>query len=132
LNIYFYNIGSNAGSNSSSTFSINTYYPNLIEFSNVFKKLVSLNLVTYKLVSFPNALMNLFAYPCGSIINGHLLQLNMNIPLSIDKLSAGNPASYHSLIVTSSANIRYNVKLSETGIYNSLQLFTHFVIISYL
>jgi len=66
------------------------------------------------------------------MIKGHLLQLYMKIPLSIERLSAGRPASYHSLIWTSSVKILYNVKSSDTGISNSLHLRIHDYNISYL
>ena len=132
MKTYFIKIGSNDGSISSSIFSINTDWPNLIEFSRVFKKLLSLNLVTWRFESFPKVLIHLLAYPWGSITNGHLLQLKINIPLSIDKLSAGNPASYHSLIVTSSTKILCNEKLSDTGMFYSLQFPIHFFTISTL
>lgn len=116
MNIYFNKIGSSAGSKSSSIFSNRTGYPNLIAFSKVFKKLDSVSFVICRLLSEPIFLIHLFAYPYGSITKGHLRQLNIKIPFSIDKSSAGRPCSYHSLIYTSSDNILCRLKSFETGI----------------
>lgn len=124
LTICFNKIGSRAGSRISSMFSSRTGYPNRIEFSKVFKKFGSVNFVVCILFSAPKFFIHLLAYPWGSIIRGHLLQLKMKIPFSIDNLSAGRPYSCHSLTWTSSERILWRVKLSATGIFFSLKSFT--------
>ena len=62
-----------------------------MQFSNVFKKLDSVNLVIYKLLSFCNLLIHLLPYDYGSISNGQRLQLKINIPFYVESESAGNP-----------------------------------------
>jgi len=101
-------IGSNAGSNSSPMFSKSTHFPNWIANSKLLSKLPSDNLNTssYTAVSglVPRFLTNLLAWVYGSIMRGHLLDLNMIIPFSIERLSLGRPATVHILIITSSPN----------------------------
>jgi hypothetical protein len=46
-------------------------------------------------------------------MRGHLLALNTIIPLSIEKLSDGNPFRFQCLIVTGSPNIYYNEKILD-------------------
>lgn len=97
--------GSRDGSSYYYTFSIKTICPFLIAFSKIFKKLASLSLVIWILWSLLMFLIHLLAWPWGSIINGHLLQLKMKIPLSVDKESVGKPCYCQSLIWTSSERI---------------------------
>lgn len=42
--------------------------------------------------------MNLFAYDCGSIMRGHLRDLNIMIAFSIERLSLGSDAAVHVLV----------------------------------
>lgn len=76
-------------------------------------------------VFLPRFLINLFAYVYGSIINGHLLDLNIIIPFSIDKLSLGNPATDHVLINTSSPNTFFMVTALLCLIYRCLIFYLH-------
>jgi hypothetical protein len=110
LNVCFKRIGSRTASSSSPTFSSNTGLPNLIAFSNVLKlykytlyprstepnnryltKSGLDSLITSNPRSFSRLLIHLLACPCGSIMRGHLRELNTIVAFSIDKASAGSP-----------------------------------------
>jgi hypothetical protein len=62
-------------------------------------------------------------------MRGHLLQLKMKIPLSVDKVSVGSPYYCQSLICTYYDNILSNKYLSETGISKALHLSFQSIII---
>lgn len=100
--------GYSEGSSYSSTFSINTIWPFLIAFYKIFRKLTSLNFVIWSFWSLLIFLIHLLACPWGSIIRGHLRQLYINIPLSVDKESVGRPCYCQSLICTYSERILYS------------------------
>ena len=124
---YYKRIGSNAGSRFSPTFSKSTHFPNWIAISKPLNRFGSDCLKTSKPVSifFPKFLINLFAYVYGSIIRGHLLDLNIIIPFSTDNLSEGSPATPHYLIVTSSPKTLLIVIFSDNLIPSSLILSLH-------
>lgn len=46
-------------------------------------------------------LIHLLAWPWGSMISGHLRQLKMKMPLSVESASVGRPFYCQSLICTS-------------------------------
>ena len=59
--------------------------------------------------------MNLLAWPCGSIISGHLFVTDMMMPFSIEKASAGRPSMFHCRTVTGSARIFERVQSGVKG-----------------
>ena len=63
--------------------------PNLKAFSNVFKKLLSVNVVILNFLAL-NVLINSVACPAGSIIKGYLLNLCNMVAFSKQILSLGN------------------------------------------
>lgn len=119
----FPKIGYREGSSSSSMFYIKTVWPFLMAFSRILRKLGSESLVTCICWSLYILLIHLFACPCGSMIKGHLLQLKIKIPLSVDKVSVGSPYYCQSLICTYSDRILSSRYLSDTGIWSDLHFY---------
>lgn len=97
MTIYYCKIDSRLGSKSVPTFSNKTILPNYTDNSIVFIKLGSFIFIISipSLCSLPIFLINLLAYVYGSIINGHLLDLSIIIPFSVEVSSLGNPAIFH-------------------------------------
>jgi hypothetical protein len=65
-------------------------------------------------------------------MRGHLLALNTMIPLSIEKLSEGNPLRFQCLIVTGSPSIYCNENIFEAfnlALFNS---YYQFLIVEFL
>ena len=81
-------------------------------------------MITCKLFDFSIALTHLFACPWGSIISGQRRALAIMMPLSMLKLSLGNPAMPHSRIATGSPRHLMRENLAEDWIPASLHLFT--------
>lgn len=54
--------------------------------------------------------------PCGSISNGHLLELLTMMPLSTEKESTGRPAMFQARILTGSPRVVLRENVSEQGI----------------
>ena len=69
--------------------------------------------------------------PCGSIIKGHLLELDTTIPLSMEKESTGSPAMCQALILTGSPSVALTEKFLEHKIFLSLHIFNQSLIHSY-
>mmetsp|Transcript_25019 Transcript_25019/g.61993 ORF Transcript_25019/g.61993 Transcript_25019/m.61993 type:complete len:211 (-) Transcript_25019:193-825(-) len=69
--------------------------------------------------------IHLFAWPCGSIINGHRRATEVTMPLSIEKESVGNPCIFQPRILTGSPTISCKSNLSEEGRRLSLHNFIH-------
>lgn len=92
-------------------------------FYSIFRKLGSESLVTCICWSLYILFIHLLACPWGSMINGHLLQLKMKIPLSVDSVSVGRPYYCQSRICTYSERILSSRYLSETGICNDLHFY---------
>ena len=82
--------------------------------------------------SLPKFLMNLFAWFYGSIMSGHLRDLNIMIPFSIDRLSLGREAAVHILVLTGSSSKDFIVMLSEQSMCNLLIPSLHWASSSYL
>jgi hypothetical protein len=61
--------------------------------------------------------IHLFAYPCGSMHNGHLLDLNKINAFSMEKLSLGNPSIFQALILTGSPTTYIKENFSLPGIF---------------
>jgi hypothetical protein len=93
--------------------------------SRFLSKLVSDCLKTSRPVStfFPRFLINLLAWVYGSIMSGHLLDLNMMIPFSTDNLSDGSPATPQAPIVTGSPRTADIVTLLVYAISYSVKEF---------
>ena len=76
--------------------------------------------------------MTTIMIPWGSIIRGHLLELDTTIPLSMEKESTGNPAICHALILTGSPSVALREKLAEQRIFLSLHIFSQSAMHSYM
>lgn len=95
---FFSRMGSMVGSISSSTPSNKKGFPNLIQFSNCFRKAPapSLILQILKAASFLSLfLIHLTACSWGSIHKGHLEALVVRIPFYTDNSSEGNSSLAH-------------------------------------
>lgn len=61
-----------------------------------------------------------FAWPCGSIINGHRFPRVTSTPLSTLTESVGKPNTAHSRVSMGELSVRWRLKFSVTGILRSL------------
>ena len=75
LKVCFKSKGSRMGSKSSPMFSSSTGVPNWMQFSRVRTKSESVSLMTCRFLALSMFLIHLLAWPCGSIISGHLRAL---------------------------------------------------------
>ena len=123
LSTYLRRIGSRAGSISSPTFSSNTHLPNWMASSKFLSRLGSLVFTASKLSlpisSTAKFLTNLLAQFQGSIIRGHLLDLNMMIAFSIERLSLGSVAAVQTFVLTGSSRRFFMVMPSQKSIFKA-------------
>lgn len=69
--------------------------------------------------------MNISIFTCGSIIRGHLSELDNIVAFSVDIKSLGNPSFCHFAIIVSSVRSESGSKFSVNGTlgYKSKRLF---------
>ena len=98
LTVYFINNGSKIWSIVNSIFSNKYGYPYWIELSSSFVYLALFYDPIYRLLLANSFLIQLLAYPEGSIINGHFLEFYIIIAFSVEFYSIGRSNDCHSWI----------------------------------